>query len=89
VFHFNAETFELGLSSVEAAPSEPVRIYSAERTVIDMMRLRGRLGESLALGSLRRYLRRRQARPGELLSMARSLNVLGPVRMALDMASAE
>jgi hypothetical protein len=89
VFRFDDETFELGLSSVEAAPSEPVRIYSAERTVIDLMRLRGTLGESLALGSLKRYLRRRQARPGELLSMARSLKVLGPVRMALDVASAE
>lgn len=88
-FRFDDRTFELGLSSVEAAPSEPVRIYSAERTVIDLMRLRGRLGESLALGSLRRYLRRRQARPGDLLSMARLLNVLGPVRTALDVASAE
>jgi hypothetical protein len=89
VFRFNDETFELGLSSVEAAPSESVRIYSAERTVIDLMRLRQRLGESLALGALKRYLRRRQARPGELLSIARLLNVLGPVRMALDVASAE
>jgi hypothetical protein len=89
VFRFDDETFELGLSSVDAAPGEPVRIYSAERTVIDLMRLRRRLGEPLALGALRRYLRRRQARPGVLLNMARTLNVLGPVRMALDVASAE
>ncbi|HKN95479.1 MAG TPA: type IV toxin-antitoxin system AbiEi family antitoxin domain-containing protein [Pseudonocardiaceae bacterium] len=89
VFRFADDTFELGLSSVEVAPGESTRIYSAERTVIDMMRLRRRLGELLALGALRRYLRRRNARPGELLSMARSLNVLGPVRMALDVASAE
>lgn len=89
VFRFDDGTFELGLSSVEAAPNEPVRIYSAERTVVDLMRLRRRLGESLALGALKRYLRRRQARPGELLRMARLLNVLGPVRMALDVASAE
>jgi predicted transcriptional regulator of viral defense system len=89
VFRFDDKTFDLGLSSVEAAPGESVRIYSAERTVIDLMRLRRRLGEALALGALRRYLRRRHARPGELLSVARSLNVLGPVRMALDVASAE
>lgn len=89
VFRFDDETFELGLSSVEAAPGESVRIYSAERTVIDLMRLRQRLGEQLALGALRRYLRRRQPRPGELLNMARSLNVLGPVRLALDVATAE
>jgi hypothetical protein len=87
VFRFAAEAVELGLLSVEAAPGEPVRIYSAERTVIDLMRLRRRLGEPLALGALRRYLHRRNARPGDLLSMARSLNILGPVRMAVDMAS--
>lgn len=89
VFRFEDGTFELGLSSVEVAPGESTRIYTAERTIIDMMRLRRRLGESLALGALRRYLRRRQARPGELLSIARSLNVLGPVRLAVDVASAE
>jgi predicted transcriptional regulator of viral defense system len=89
VFRFGDETFELGLSSVEAAPGEPVRIYSAERTVVDLMRLRRRLGEPLALGALRRYLRRREARPGELLNTARLLNVLGPVRTAVDVASAE
>jgi len=89
VFRFDDETFELGLSSVEAAQGEPVRIYNIERTVIDLMRLRRRLGESLALGALKRYLRRRQSRPGELLGMARSLNVLGPIRTALEVASAE
>jgi hypothetical protein len=89
VFRFGGDTFELGLSSVDAAPAEPIRIYDAERTIIDMMRLRGKLGESLALGALRRYLRRRQARPSLLLDIARRLNVLGPVRVALDIATAE
>ena len=89
VFRFAAATFELGLSTVEAAPGENVRVYSAERTVIDLMRLRHRLGEPLALGALRRYLRRPGARPGELLTLARRLGVFGPVRTALDVASAE
>jgi hypothetical protein len=53
------------------------------------MRLRQRLGEPLAYAALRRYLRRRDARPGELLSLARALDVLGPMRTALDLASAE
>lgn len=44
VFRFTAEKFELGLSSVEAAPGEVVRIYSRERTVADLMRFRNRLG---------------------------------------------
>jgi len=89
VFRFDSATFELGLSAVEAAPGEPVRIYSAERTVVDLMRLRRRLGEPLAFSALRRYLLRRDARPGELLSLARALDVLGPMRTALDLMSAE
>ena len=89
VFRFDEATFELGMSSVEAAPGEDIPIYSAERTVVDLMRMRGRLGEPLALSALRRYLRRRDARPGELLALARALHVLGPVRTAVDVASAE
>lgn len=63
VFRFDTATFDLGLATVEAAPGERVRIYSAERTVVDMMRLRQRLGEPLAFAALRRYLRRRDAAP--------------------------
>lgn len=89
VFRFANDTFELGLSAAEAAPGEEVRVYNAERTVVDLMRLRHRLGEQLALGALRRYLRRRDARPGELISHARTFGVLGPVRSAIDVATAE
>lgn len=71
------------------APGETVRIYSPERTIIDLMRLRHRLGESIALGALRRYLRRRSAPPGELLALASALHVFGPVRTALDITSAQ
>jgi predicted transcriptional regulator of viral defense system len=89
VFRFDVTTFELGLSAVEAAPAELVRIYSAERTIVDMMRMRRRLGEPLVYSALRRYLHRRATHPGELLSLARALDVLGPMRTALDVVSAE
>jgi predicted transcriptional regulator of viral defense system len=88
VFRFDASTFELGLSSVEAAPGEPVRIYDPARTVADMMRLRHRIGEPTALAALQRYLRRADARPGVLFQIARALSVYGPVRHAADVASA-
>lgn len=89
VFRFADDTFELGMSVTEAAQGEDVRIYNPVRAVVDLMRLRHRLGEPLALGSLRRYLRRRDARPDELISLARTFDVLGPVRRAIDVASAE
>ena len=89
VFRFDATWFELGLSSVEAAKGEHVRVYDPARTVVDLMRLRHRLGEPLAHGALRRYLRRRDARPASLLRLAGEFDVQGPVQRALDVALAE
>jgi predicted transcriptional regulator of viral defense system len=87
-FRFDAESFELGLSSIEAAPGEPVRVYSPARTIADLMRLRHRIGEPVALSALHRYLRRRDARPGELLRVASALGAYGPVKRAVDVTSA-
>lgn len=89
VFRFDAATFRLGLSGVAAAENEQVRIYDPVRTVADLMRLRHRLGEPLAHGALRRYLRRRDAQPASLLRLASALDVRGPVQRALDVAVAE
>jgi hypothetical protein len=88
VSRFDAGTFELGLSEIDAADGEPVRIYSATRTTVDLMRLRHRVGEPLALGALRRYLGSPTARRAELIEFARVLDVLGPVRGALDVLEA-
>jgi predicted transcriptional regulator of viral defense system len=88
VSRFDPETFDLGLDHLDAAPGEPVRIYSATRTVVDLMRLRHRIGEPLALGALRRYLSQRDADRSELTELARVLDVLGPLRSALDVLEA-
>jgi predicted transcriptional regulator of viral defense system len=88
IFRFDVPTFSLGLTGIEAAPGESVRIYAAERTIVDLVRLRSRFGDALAYAALQRYMRRRQARPGVILDIARALDVLGPVRLALDVASA-
>lgn len=87
-FPFGPETFECGLSSLEAADGKPVRPYDPARTVVDLMRLRHRLGERLAHAALRRYLRRRDAQPGYVLRLAATLDVRGPVRRTLDVATA-
>ena len=88
VFQFDALTFDLGISSVEAAPAEPIRIYGPERTVVDLLRLRARVGEPTGFIALRRYLARAGARPGEVLELARALDCLGPVRTAIDVLEA-
>lgn len=88
-FRFNKATFELGLSSIEAAPGEYVRIYDSTRTVIDLMRMRHRLGEPLAHIALRRYLRERGAQPAHSLKFAAALDVYGPIRTALEVLTAQ
>ncbi|WP_066913639.1 type IV toxin-antitoxin system AbiEi family antitoxin domain-containing protein [Millisia brevis] len=88
VFRFDEATFELGLSSFEAGPGEPVRIYDAPRTVVDLMRFRKRLGEPIAHVALHRYLAAPSPRPALLLEYAEALGTFGPMRAALDVASA-
>lgn len=85
---FGTDTFDVGLTAVEAAPGEQVRIYDPARTIVDLMRLRHRLGEPLAHAALHCYLRRPDARPGELLRLSDTLGAQGPVRRALDVATA-
>lgn len=86
---FDADTFELGLTRVEAAPDEWVRVYDPARTVVDLIRLRSRFGEPMAYGALQRYLRRRDARPPLVLAYAAELGAAGPARRALDVALAQ
>ena len=88
VFRFTRRTFELGLSSFEAAPGEEVRVYDPARTVVDLLRLRHRFGEPVAHAALHRYLATRAAKPALVIAYAEALDVVGPVRLALDIASA-
>lgn len=89
VFQFEGKTFELGLSQFEAAPGEWVRIYDAARTVVDLMRLRHRFGEPIAHTALRRFLAAPGARATLLLDYARTVGAFGPMRVAVDIASAQ
>ena len=81
-------TFELGLDVLEAAPGEPVRVYSPARTVVDLMRLRARIGESVAHIALRRFVSSPGHQIGELMTLAAILDVAGPMRSAVDVLTA-
>lgn len=88
VFSYDATTFELGLDFLEAAPGEPVRVYSPARTVVDLMRLRARIGESVAHIALRRFVSSPGVQIGELMTLAAILDVAGPMRSAVDVLTA-
>ena len=72
---FAADTFALGRAQQTLESAETIAVSSQERTVVDLMRLRSRVGRDLALSALRRYLQSRDAKPGELLALARQLRV--------------
>lgn len=88
VFRFEEGTFGLGLTAFEAGPGEHVRIYDAARTVVDLMRFRRRFGEPIAHAALHRYLAAPNSKPALLLDYAQALGTFGPMRAALDVASA-
>lgn len=85
VAQYATVTFDLGIEHFEAAPGETVPVYSAARSVIDAMRHRRRIGETLALSALGRYLRR-GGQPGvsELQRTALELGALSAIRPAVE-----
>ncbi|HKI65748.1 MAG TPA: hypothetical protein VJ989_00585 [Solirubrobacterales bacterium] len=81
---FAAATFSLGRTMEKIESGETIAISSPERTVVDLMRLRSRVGRDLALGALRRYLEGGEAKPGELLELARRLRVGSVMAQAME-----
>jgi predicted transcriptional regulator of viral defense system len=81
---FAAATFSLGRLAQKIDSSETIAISSKERTVVDLMRLRSRVGRDLALGALRRYLQGGDAKPGELLALARRLRIGSVMAEAME-----
>lgn len=72
---FAADTFALGLVHQPVETSEAIALSSKERTVVDLLRLRARVGRDVALSALRTYLRQGDAKPGELLALSRQLRI--------------
>ncbi|WP_331768128.1 type IV toxin-antitoxin system AbiEi family antitoxin domain-containing protein [Embleya sp. NBC_00896] len=79
VAQYTPATFDLGIERFEAAPGETIPVYDAARSVVDAMRHRARIGESLALSALSRYLRR--GRPGDVAALRRTAHDLGALSL--------
>ena len=72
-FHvFAKDTFGLGRDVIPVGDGLTLGLYSAERSLVDMVRLRHREGAEITWEALRRRLRRKGARPAMLIEMARS-----------------
>jgi hypothetical protein len=80
---FQASTFDLGRTEVEVAPQIRFAITDPERSVADAFRLRHRIGEDVAAGALRRYLRQPRSKPSRLFEIATKLRVGAPMTAAI------
>lgn len=82
---FPAETFDLERLQRETDAGEPFWIYSAERCIVDAMRLQRAAGRDTALSALRRYMRRDDAEPLRLMALARELGGASQMSHALEL----
>lgn len=82
---FAKNTFGIGRIEEDLEGEGVVGLYGAERTLVDMIRLRHREGTDVAWGALRRWLRQKGSSPASLLDVAKSFHgAETAVRNALD-----
>ena len=83
--HFDTDTFGIGRGEHALPGGRSIGMYSAERTLIDLFRLRHTWGSDLALGALKRWLRGRGNSPSALLTMTEYFPKARPaIRQALE-----
>jgi hypothetical protein len=82
---FQPRTFELGRGTLEVGARRPIGLYSAERSLLDMVRLRHREGSDVAWEALRRWLGQPGRSPAQLMDLAASFPRAEPaLRRALE-----
>lgn len=67
---FAADTFEVGRTMHSLPSGLRIGLYSPERTIIDLFRLRHEWGSDIAVGALKRWLGQRGNSPSTLLNLA-------------------
>jgi predicted transcriptional regulator of viral defense system len=82
---FAQKTFDIGRQEIDIGDRFKIGLYSAERSLIDIIRLRHREGHDVAWEALRRWTRRRGAKPATLIELAKHFHGTEPaVRHALE-----
>jgi len=82
---FDRTTFDLGRGLLDVGGRRPVGLYSAERSIIDVVRLRHHEGSDIAWEALRRWLSMPGRSPAQLIDLARQVPRAEPaLRHALE-----
>lgn len=84
VHAFAAPTFEIERRHAKTDADEQFWIYSAERSVVDAMRMSRWIGQDVALHALRRYMAQPGSSPARLAELARVLGGSTRLRPALE-----
>ena len=74
VFRFSGPALSEGVEVIRVEGRE-LRVYSVEKTVVDCFRFRNRIGTDVAIEALNLALKRKGARPADLLRYARLCRV--------------
>lgn len=56
IFYFSSKTYKAGIEEVEL-PGGKLKIYNIEKSICDIFRFRNKLGEDVAIESLKKYLK--------------------------------
>jgi hypothetical protein len=82
---FDRATFGLGRDLLDVGARRALGIYSAERSIVDVVRLRHREGSDMAWEALRHWLAQPGRSPAQLIEIARKLPKAEPaLRHALE-----
>lgn len=84
VHTFNTATFKLERLRARTDADEPFWIYSAERSIVDAMRMSRWVGRDVALHALGRYMSRPGSSPALLAELARELGGSRQLMPALE-----
>jgi predicted transcriptional regulator of viral defense system len=68
---FDPQTFDLGRETFDVDARTPLGIYSAERSLVDIVRIRHLQGSDIAWEALRQWLRQPGASPPKLIQIAK------------------
>jgi hypothetical protein len=83
--HFGTRTFDIGREMLAVGARQHLGLYSAERSLVDAVRLRHDEGADLAWEALRRWLQLPGSSPSKLLELAQQLKGAEiPLRTALE-----
>lgn len=67
---FDPRTFDLGRETVDVGARRPLGLYSPDRSLVDVVRLRHLEGSEMAWEALRRWLDRPGRSPAQLIELA-------------------